>query len=127
MAQRTSQEVVDGGSRLTSGTVWLDLPPAARRGGATRPATAKSRSRKGGPSSTLSGPTPPARLIRATRSTSHHVCGLEQPPARDAISAVVGAGAPPSVVNASMPAIAVTICDHPLSYIQNRRLRPMSD
>src|SRR5437660_1221304 len=67
MARRTSQG--HGWGRLSHVALHSRIC-RVRRFGAVQPrlATAKSRSRKGGPSSTLPGPKTPAQLIRATRS-----------------------------------------------------------
>src|SRR5437868_1442405 len=68
MAQRTSQEVVDVGSRLPSGTARLDLSPAMLRDGSTPPSDREVPLSHGRTVLYATRPKTPARLIRATRS-----------------------------------------------------------
>src|SRR5689334_14477698 len=68
MAQRTSQEVVDVGSRLPSGTARLDLSPAMLRDGSTPTSDREIPLSQGRTVLPATRPKTPARLIRATRS-----------------------------------------------------------
>src|SRR6476619_975017 len=68
MAQRTSQEVVDVGSRLPSGTARLDLSPAMLRDGSTPTSDREVPLSQGRTVLYATRPKTPARLIRATRS-----------------------------------------------------------
>jgi len=68
MAQRTSQEVVDVGSRLPSGTARLDLSPAMLRDGSTPTSDREIPLSQRRTVLYATRPKTPARLIRATRS-----------------------------------------------------------
>src|SRR3954451_22551246 len=68
MAQRTSQEVVDVGSRLPSGTARLDLSRAMLRDGSTPTSDREVPLSQGRTVLYATRPKTPARLIRATRS-----------------------------------------------------------
>src|SRR4029077_10334112 len=68
MAQRTSQEVVDVGSRLPSGTARLDLSPAMLRDGSTPTSDREVPLSQGRTVLYATRLKTPARLIRATRS-----------------------------------------------------------
>src|SRR6188472_1315303 len=72
MAQRTSREVVDVGSRLPSGTARLDLSPAMLRHGSTPTSDREVPLSQGRTVLYATRPKTPARLIRATRSRQHH-------------------------------------------------------
>src|SRR5689334_2779292 len=74
MAQRTSQEVVDVGSHLPSGTARLDLSPAMLRDGSTPTSDRKVPLSQGRTVLYATRPKTPARLIRATRSRAPRSC-----------------------------------------------------
>src|SRR6185312_1916854 len=92
MAQRTSQEVVDVGSRLPSGTARLDLSPAMLRHGSTPSSDREVPLSQGRTVLYATRPKTPARLIRATRSprwqllsTSSTACWSWDAPATSAL------------------------------------------